>query len=145
MGLIGRIFYRKFINMEAMRNVLFQIWKLLHGLHITEIGDKLYRFQLDDEKEKDQIFIAQPWFFDKALLLLVEIDDRVRSEAMIMEWCPFWIQIHGLPFGLLSEKIGIVLEDSIGDVIEIDSKNSHQFQGKYLRVRVHLNGTKPLK
>ena len=37
-----------------------------------------------------------------------------------MDWCPFWIQIHELPLGLMTEKIGIVIGESIREVLEVD-------------------------
>ena len=40
---------------------------------------------------------------------------------MCMDWCQFWVQIHGLPLGMMNEKIGIVLGEAFGEVLEVDS------------------------
>ena len=43
------------------------------------------------------------------------------------------------------EKIGAVLGESIGDMEEIDAEGRQMAFGRYLRVRVVVNISKPLK
>ncbi|XWS16886.1 hypothetical protein CRYUN_Cryun33cG0019700 [Craigia yunnanensis] len=50
-----------------------------------------------------------------------------------MAWCPFWIQIHGLPLGLMNEKIGIVLGEALGEVLEVETSNDQLAWGKWMR------------
>ncbi|XVF22975.1 hypothetical protein REPUB_Repub12eG0217300 [Reevesia pubescens] len=107
-----------------MRNVLAQIWKLKKGLSITEIGDKIFMFSFGCILEKTRILQTQPWSFNKALLVLKEIDNMVRPDSLEMKWCPFWIQVHGLLAGLISEKVGIAIGESLGAVEQIDVSDS---------------------
>ena len=44
----------------------------------------------------------------------------MKPEEFKIQWCSFWVQIHGLPLGLMTEKIATVLSESIGDVEEVD-------------------------
>ncbi|XVF32015.1 hypothetical protein REPUB_Repub17cG0045000 [Reevesia pubescens] len=62
-----------------------------------------------------------------------------------MDRCTFWIQIHGLPIGLMNENVGIVLGDSLGDVEEVEILEDKFAWGRYMRVRVRINIHKPLK
>ncbi|XVF00471.1 hypothetical protein REPUB_Repub04eG0004000 [Reevesia pubescens] len=63
---------------------------------------------------------------------------------MIWELCPLWIQIHGIPMGLMLEKIGTIIGHALGDVLEVVTSDSLLGWEKYLRVRVMINVTKPL-
>ncbi|XVF26590.1 hypothetical protein REPUB_Repub14bG0030800 [Reevesia pubescens] len=135
--LVGKVFSRNFVNVNAMKNVFLQVWKLHHSLHITEIGNKIYMFHFGDGFEKDRVFLSQPWSFNKALLILQEFNHLDRPENLVFEQVPFWIQIHGLPVGMFSEKIGIVLGESIGEVLEVDMDDIRINWGRYLRIR-HL-------
>ena len=45
----------------------------------------------------------------------------------------------------MTEKIGAVLGETIGDVEEIDTDGGQMAFGRYLRVRVSININKPLK
>ncbi|XVE95495.1 hypothetical protein REPUB_Repub02eG0102600 [Reevesia pubescens] len=143
--LIGKLLSRKMVNVEAMRTVLSQVWKVMHGLTIKDLGDRIFMIQFGCEKEKDRIYMSQPWSFNKALLILQEIDSMSRVSEMVLDHCPFWIQAHGLSLGLMTERMAIVLGDSIGDVLEVESEHGALVCGKYLRFRVLINVSEPLK
>ena len=45
----------------------------------------------------------------------------------------------------MTEKIGVILGESIGDIEEVDVEGDQMTWGSYLRVRVSINTCKPLK
>ncbi|XVF57673.1 hypothetical protein PTKIN_Ptkin07bG0000900 [Pterospermum kingtungense] len=66
-------------------------------------------------------------------------------EAVDLGWCPFWICILGLPIGTMNAKIGIVIGESIGEILEVDQDDNSMAWGQCLHVRVLLNVHKPLR
>ena len=97
--LLRKIFTKHNINLEAMKAVLFNIWKLSHGLEVKEVGDKMYVFQFEDRSEKDKVLVRQPWLFNKALIVLAEFDGFSSLEDVNMDWCLFlgsssWLAIE---------------------------------------------------
>ena len=89
--------------------------------------------------------MRQPWSFNKSMLILSSFDGKSKPEEVNLQWCSFGVQIHGLSLGLMIEKIGTVLGELIGDVEEIDAKSGQMAWGRYLRVRISINISKPLK
>ncbi|XWS71129.1 hypothetical protein CRYUN_Cryun03dG0112000 [Craigia yunnanensis] len=55
--LLGKILTKHSINVEAMKNFLYNIWKLRAGLVVKEVGDRVFIFQFEDEYEKDRILV----------------------------------------------------------------------------------------
>ena len=143
--LLGKIVMRKNVNMEAMKMVFVKLWKIKAGISIREVGERLFIFQFEDEVEKDRVLQKQPWSFNKSLLVLKEINGDLRPEEVNMEWCPFTVQVHGLPLGLMTKRIGVILGEVLGDVLEVETDDDVSAWGKFLKIRVALNITKPLK
>ncbi|OMP03234.1 hypothetical protein COLO4_10561 [Corchorus olitorius] len=143
--LIGKLLSRRAVNIDVMRNVLHMVWKLSGGLQVREIGEKLYIFQFESEVEKERVYQQGPWNFNKALLVLKNYDAFISVEEIKLEWCAFWIQVHDLPLGFMTESVGKAIGDSFGEVIEIDTCGDKVAWGKFLRIRACLNVNKPLR
>ncbi|XVF20686.1 hypothetical protein REPUB_Repub12eG0023400 [Reevesia pubescens] len=67
-----------------------------------------------------------------------------KPEEVIMDRCPFWVQVFGLPLRLMNAKIGAVIGETLGDVEEIDIDSDSNAWGCSVRVRVNLNISKAL-
>ncbi|XVF34408.1 hypothetical protein REPUB_Repub18cG0056500 [Reevesia pubescens] len=80
LSLVGKLFSRKITNIAAMQSVLSQVWKVRFGLQIKEVGDKVYMFSFGNIHEKDHVLMMQPWSFNKALLILEEVDNMTRPD-----------------------------------------------------------------
>ncbi|XVF50556.1 hypothetical protein PTKIN_Ptkin04bG0110900 [Pterospermum kingtungense] len=80
---------------------------------------------IEDAIEKDRVLVKQSWAFNKSLIVLQEYDGLRPVEEVQLDYFPFWVQIHGLPIGLISEKIAIVIGESLGDVEEVDVKGDN--------------------
>ena len=118
--LIGRLVLNKRVNLEAMKNVLLMVWKLYARMTIKEVGNRVFIFHFEDIGKKENVLLRQPWLFNKSLLVLENYDGHSKPEEFKLHWCPFWVQIHGLQLGMMTEKIGFILRESIGDVEELD-------------------------
>lgn len=53
----AKLFHRRNVNVEVLKNALLKILRLKHGLLVWEVGEKLFRFQFGNG---DQIFCKQP-------------------------------------------------------------------------------------
>ena len=51
---------------------------------------------------------------------------------------PFWLQIWGLPFDMMSEKIGRDIGNNIGNFMATDSRSWSSDQVKFMRIRVNI-------
>ncbi|XWS16514.1 hypothetical protein CRYUN_Cryun34aG0095000 [Craigia yunnanensis] len=143
--LIGNVVINKKINVEIMKMVLQNIWKISVRLVIKEVRDRMFVFQFEDGAEKDKVLMRQPWSFIKCLIVLKEFDGMSSPNEVDMNWRPFWVQIHGLPLGLMSEKIGIMLGEAIGEVVVIESSKDQLAWGKWMKVKVNINISKLIK
>ncbi|XP_074374683.1 uncharacterized protein LOC141715098 [Apium graveolens] len=57
----------------------------------------------------------------------------------------FWIQIHNLPIGYMTETVGKQLCNFFGTVVQNDAKNNSSIWCEFMRLRIRLDMRKPLK
>ena len=86
-----------------------------------------------------------PWNFENNLLLLKSWERGMIANNISFTHSLFWLQIWGLPFDMMSEKIGRHIGNSIGNFMAADSRSWSLDQAKFMRIRVNIALDKPLR
>ena len=123
----------------------YKIWKLKEDLIIKEVEEKVYIFRFGNWVEKERVLFQQPWSFNKALMVIREFDGKYTADSIELSWCPFWVQIHGIPLGMMNENVARAIGSFIRQILVIDKGGDKVVWGHYLRVRILINVMKPLK
>ncbi|KAL4627278.1 hypothetical protein ACB092_05G156700 [Castanea dentata] len=58
---------------------------------------------------------------------------------------PLWLEVWGLPLGMMLEKTGRDIGNSMGNFLMADSRSWSLDQEKFVRIRVDIPLNKPLK
>lgn len=61
-----------------------------------------------------------PWTFDKHLLVLGVVQEGMQPQEVPLNHVPFWVQVHGVPTGFMSETVGRSLANFIGEFLEYE-------------------------
>ena len=69
----------------------------------------------------------------------------MTATSVTFHTLPMWIQIWGLPFGVLTEETGRDIENGIGKVVEIDATTFMTDQARFIRIRVEVPLDKPIR
>lgn len=49
------------------------LWPVDRGLWIRDLGADVFFFEFAEDKERQRVLSMEPWFFDKALVVLKEV------------------------------------------------------------------------
>lgn len=71
--------------------------------------------------DKEKVLSGRPWFFDRNLLTLLEVDETVSINALQLIFEPFWVQLHKLPLAAMTEEVGEQFGSSLGHVMRVDA------------------------
>ncbi|XVF55969.1 hypothetical protein PTKIN_Ptkin06aG0078500 [Pterospermum kingtungense] len=85
-----------------------------------------------------------PWSFDNHLLLLHHLQKDEIPDQVSFVTTTFWIQIHTLPTGYMSEAVGKRIGSFIGSFLEYGLNNSSLVWRKYMRIKVAIDVCLPL-
>ncbi|KAK2989806.1 hypothetical protein RJ640_006123 [Escallonia rubra] len=88
---------------------------------------------------------GSPWSFDKQLLILKEYDGDTQPSEIDLNWSPFWIQIHNLPFNQMEKGTGEAIGRRCSQVLDMDVNADGIGWGRCLRVRVLVDVSKSLR
>lgn len=143
--LVGRFLTDQPINFNLMRSRLAGVWRPGKGVFIKDIGQGRYIFQFFHEIDLQRIYNGGPWSFNSFPLILHRLKSGDFPLQVPLDSIYFWVQVHDLPAGYISEGIGRQIGNFIGKFEEFDPTNSSSIWRQYMRIRVAVNVNSPLK
>ncbi|MCH80177.1 hypothetical protein A2U01_0000940 [Trifolium medium] len=143
--LIGRFLCDRTIHVNSMMVRMANLWQPMKGVTIKEAKPGLFLFRFNHQLDMEEVLKNGPWTFDNHLLIVERVQIGVQIENIPLYHADFWVQIHGLPTGLMKEKVGSSLGNFIGSFMEYDKNNNSSFWRQYMRLRIKIDVRLPLK
>lgn len=144
-SLVGKFLTDKPIRGHMMTAKMAEFWHPGRGVNIKEIEPNLFTFKFFHFRDMQTILKKGPWYFDNNLLILNTLPDNTPAQSVPLLSVSFWVRIHDVPVGFMTERVGKDLGNFIGEFLEYDVKNSANHLRSYMRIRVLLDVSKPLK
>jgi hypothetical protein len=82
--------------------------------------------------------------FEGSLFSLEEFDGITPPPEIPFEKAAFWVQMFNLPLACMGQAVGFQIGSTMGMVEEVETDDEGIGWGKYLRVRVKIDLTKPI-
>lgn len=143
--LVGRLMTEKPIKFNVLKDTIAAIWRPGKGLNIKEANPNLFLFQFFHEVDINRVMEDGPWAFEQSLLVLRRLKPSESPFEVPLTQTEFWVQAHKLPAGFFTEKIAKAIGNSLGTFVRADKKNFDGTWKTFLRVRVLMDVTKPLR
>ncbi|KAK3193471.1 hypothetical protein Dsin_024781 [Dipteronia sinensis] len=141
---VGKVLSRKIVNRDAFIRVIGKIWQIKQGMDIKPVTGNTFSFHFRDEHDL-KVVSGSPWCFDNALIVLERPVSMGTIDSLVLNQADFWVQIHQVPLLCMTMEIGRFLGGMIGIVLEVYGGTSGDCVGKFLRIRVQVDITRPLK
>lgn len=143
--LVGRWLSNKPIRFHATRNRLSHLWQPEKKMDVALTENNRFLFQFFDQADMERVLQTGPWHFDSYPMLLRKLQFGENPLTMPIDTMDIWIQVHNLPFGFMNEPMGSLLGNHVGKLLKYDFNNNFGPWRKYMRLRVAMEVTIPLK
>uniref|UniRef100_A0A2N9J5F1 RNase H type-1 domain-containing protein n=1 Tax=Fagus sylvatica TaxID=28930 RepID=A0A2N9J5F1_FAGSY len=100
--------------------------------------------EFEDAADMERVLLGEPRSYDKYLIAFHRLSNEVAIENLPFHQVDFWIQLHNLPILSMKRKVVVAMGGYIGEVLPSPTQEEEVGNGKYMRVRVRVNITKPL-
>ncbi|MCI17989.1 DUF4283 domain protein, partial [Trifolium medium] len=124
--LVGRFLTRRTVRVHMMKLKMSDIWNPVRGVTIKSKDNGRFLFIFYHHRDVQKVLKGGPWFFEKHMLILGSMVGAESPAHVPLYTVPFWVQVHKLPSGLMSEKIGKQIAGAMGEFLEYDANNNSQ-------------------
>ncbi|XP_073041756.1 uncharacterized protein [Primulina eburnea] len=142
--LVAKVFSSKAVNRETFRTQMPRIIQAKKEVKIEVIGENMFMLNFNSIMDKRNVMLGGPWNFFKDLVIFKEPTGLQKTMDINFDELAIWVQCHNLPFAFMHESVIRNLGERIGRVLEVDGEEDGNCTGKFVRVRVLLDITKPL-
>ncbi|KAL4283624.1 hypothetical protein GQ457_16G014760 [Hibiscus cannabinus] len=142
---VGKLVSPRIVDGHLLIRIYFSVWKNQPLEEATSLGPNMFLFKFKREEDKDFFLGRCPWTVDGELLALKPFDKLLSPKDYDFHPLPIWIRIYDVPLGLMSSKVGEAVGNKFGTSIATDLRDENGCSGEYLRVRVEIDSSKPLK
>nr|POF12390.1 uncharacterized protein CFP56_52682 [Quercus suber] len=141
--LAAKFFTQRSINVEAMARNFRPIWHTKRNFEVSTVGDNILLIAFEWEVDAKKVLQGEPWVFDRQLVVLQRYDGSAPVTDLSFDRTTFWVQIHNLPFSLMTVDVAISLGETLG-IVTKPKDEAEMKGGQFMRVRVAVDVTKPL-
>jgi hypothetical protein len=109
------------------------------------LGDNLFLIEFEYEREKERVLEGRPWVFEGNLFSVEDFDGVTPPAEIDFENAAFWVCMYNLPLACMGLEVGKQIGSTIGLVEAVETDDEGVGWGKYLRVRIKFDLTKPVQ
>ncbi|MBA0820461.1 hypothetical protein Gohar_021132 [Gossypium harknessii] len=87
--LVGCYLVASVVHFLVMKNTMANLWHLLGGIQISNLGEKRYVFLFFYEIDMERVISGTPWTFNNHLLLLHRLKDGEDPNLLLLVYADF--------------------------------------------------------
>ena len=143
-SLLVKLLTTKAFNIEAFKTSLRSQWKLDKMPLVRQVGANLFMFAFHSEEALEKVLFMRPWSYDKHLVLIKRFVGDTQPQSVKFSEETFWIRVQNLPIKSMTQEVSESIGKAIGTVDRVDIPPGEVGWGRFLRLRVSIDITKPL-
>ncbi|KAI9127375.1 hypothetical protein K1719_001934 [Acacia pycnantha] len=123
---------------------LSQIWERKGKIDVFDMANDFYLINFQNKEDYMEALTGGPWVINDAYLSVARWRPEFSPKNAKIESVIAWVRLPDLPAPLFDKKFLLNLGNSIGKAIRLDIHTAQRAKGKFARMCVELNLTKPL-
>ena len=97
------------VNVEAVARTFRPIWRTKWNFEVSTAGENILLIAFELEIVAEKVLQGEPWVFDRHLVVLQRYDGSSPVQELSFVRTSFWVQIHNLPFSLMTVDAAVNL------------------------------------
>ena len=136
--------YVKAIGLDVLQIKLNMLWKPAGSLDCVDLGKEFYSVRFSLKEDMEVVLKNGPWFITGHFLSIRPWEPFFKSDCASVLSITIWVRLHALPMELYETEVPKQIGEAIGRILRIDSHTAKEARGKYARLCIQLDITKPL-
>ncbi|KAJ8750927.1 hypothetical protein K2173_016108 [Erythroxylum novogranatense] len=134
----------KVIGFKYLNSRLRQVWKLAETFLLVDIGNNFFLVKVKNPDDYYHILTGGPWIVGGQYLTVQRWQPLFNHLTADISSTAVWISLPGLPIEFFNQQTLTDAGKRLGRMVKIDGHTDESSRGKYARICVEIDLTKPL-
>ncbi|XP_061346858.1 uncharacterized protein LOC133292467 [Gastrolobium bilobum] len=143
-ALIVKLFGKK-LPLTFMKKCLENLWEREGNIFITDIENGFFLVSFSNQKDLDHALTSGPWVIMEHYLAIRSWEPDFQPYPAAINRITEWVTLPGFPIEYVNSGLMKEIENWIGKFIKVDAATTSMARGRFARMCVELDLTKPLQ
>ncbi|CAI0476314.1 unnamed protein product [Linum tenue] len=120
-------------------------WRPAGSMEILDLNNSTFLVNFSNEKDYLNALTGGPWVILEHYLVVHQWSHTFRTSDKPHRSVVAWVQLPELPMHFYHQEVLFALGNILGRSVKLDYHTEHKERGKFARIAVELDMTKPLK
>ncbi|KAG8373229.1 hypothetical protein BUALT_Bualt11G0002000 [Buddleja alternifolia] len=135
----------KSINYNLLHAKINIMWKLQGHFELIDLGHSCFILKLEDNETVENIFMGGPWVVANHYLVVWKWSKEFHPSTDKVLSAVAWVRIPELAIEYYREEIIFCIAKGLGKPIKVDRNTFWASRGKYARICIEIDLSKPLR
>ncbi|GMJ09311.1 hypothetical protein HRI_004600300 [Hibiscus trionum] len=132
------------IGYNTLRNKIYEIWKPSQPVKLMDVENDYFLVSFRTKADYQNALTKGPWTVFGHYLTVQPWMPLFSTSTPYPSSVMAWIRLPGLPVIMYKKNLIAEIGESIGEVIRIDYQTEHGRRGRFARMAVYVDLSKPL-
>ncbi|KAL7240588.1 hypothetical protein ACSBR2_006279 [Camellia fascicularis] len=135
----------KNIGYKMLCTRVAKIWALQGEFTTIDLGSNYFLFKFAEKEDYTKVYTRGPWVIMDHYRTVRRWEPNFKPSEALETTTAIWVRFPELPIEYYQEKVLYAIVKSIGKPLKIDWTTAMATRGKFARICVEMDLTKPLK
>lgn len=132
------------VGFNFLHSKLLSLWKPVGRLDCVDLGHGFFLIRLSLKEDYESILKRSSWFIGEHFLSIRPWEPDFHSATANVSSVVVWIRLNELPIEYYNAEVLLQIGKSIGTMLRVDTHTASESRGRFARLCVQVNVTKPL-
>ncbi|KAJ4834664.1 hypothetical protein Tsubulata_034493 [Turnera subulata] len=133
------------IGYTILKEKIESLWKPVGAFKIVDLANNFFIVRFKEEVDFHRAPFGGPWTIFNHVLSVQVWSPKFRASKGTIDTAIVWVQFPDIPHNWYHSKLLKTLGDLVGRTMKVDINTSTSSRGKFAKVAVAVDLTKPLK
>lgn len=136
--------FGKFMGFHYLHRMVMSLWKPQCRVDCMDLGSGLFLFNFEAREDMDRVLSGGPWFIGGHFVAIRLWEPNFKASTTKVNTVAVWVRLNELPVEYYDIAVLRDIGNAIGPVLKVDANTASGTRGRYARICVQVDISKPL-